>query len=128
MIVDGIRNEWQRRWDESNKGRCTYRFINDMGGIVRAPWVDLSYRITSFLSGHGFFRAKLNELGLEEHPECGCGSDQTAEHLLMNCRITANCREMVLGNVIPDSENEESFEKFTILVGLIFDMHERQDL
>lgn len=63
ILEDAIGNEWQRRWDDSNKGRCTYRFINDVGGIGRAPWIDLNYRIKSFLSGHGFLRQILISLG-----------------------------------------------------------------
>lgn len=69
---------------------------------------------------------------MEENPKCGCGSDQTAKHLLMDCRITDDCRQMVLSGVTPDSvgwflENEESYEKFITLVNFIFDMHERED-
>lgn len=132
-VEEGILKEWQRRWDSEEKGRMTYKFIREVGTVRDNSWISTSYKVTSFLSGHGFFRANLVKLGLEEDPECGCGQEQTADHLLMECRLTLDCRRTILGGEVPDSvewfmRDEENFGKFVTLVQLIFDMHERDEL
>lgn len=49
--------------------------------VKEKEWLGLYYRITSFLTGHGFFREKLFSLGLEENELCACGEAQWSEHL-----------------------------------------------
>lgn len=129
LVEQGILDEWQERWDRLDKGRWTYKFLRDVDSVRNAPWINLDYRITCFLTGHGFFKAKLAKLGLEEVSVCGCSLEQTAEHLLMECQLTANCRRIALGDYRPDSvewftEREENFKKFGVLVNQIFEMHE----
>lgn len=129
-IIQAVEERWQERWNTSDKGRVTYQFLRNVGALEQLRWVRLDYKITSFMSGHGFFKQKLNELGLEENGKCECGKEQTAIHLLLDCVLTQNARRKCLGNRVLNDVgwflgNKERFIEFKELVEEIFALHEQ---
>lgn len=73
--------EWQHNWDNSKKGRWTYRFFPNVRERLLIP-----LHLTHFLSGHGNFRANLFRFRFKEDPFCQCGfGEETAEHLIFSC-------------------------------------------
>lgn len=128
-----IIKEWQDRWDNETRGRVTYGFIEKADKLVGADHLRLRYETSCFLTGHGFFRAKLTELGLSDSPECRCGHLQSSNHVLLDCELTATLRDEVLGNYRPSSnrwflEKEENFSKFEELAGRIFTLQREEGL
>lgn len=130
IIKEGIINCWQERWDNETKGRVTYGFVKKVDMLVKSDWIYLSYETSCFLSGHGFFKAKLTELGLEDDPMCECGELQTSNHVLVQCRLLEEEKSSVLGGHVPESmdwflKEEKNFEKLKELTCLIFAVRRR---
>lgn len=120
---------WQRRWDNSNKGRITYSFMDNVNFMERNKWVKLNFKVTCFLTGHGFFRGKLFDLGLEEDSGCGCGVVQTAKHLLLECPLTLDCRRQCLDGEVPHElgwfmKDKDRLALLLELVEMVFELHE----
>ena len=79
--------EWQRRWNESTKGRKTYSIFPDVEERLQYKWVSTNHYVTQFLTGHGDFAAKLAKLGIRRTATCACGEEEeTADHVLLHCR------------------------------------------
>lgn len=78
---------WQGRWDESTKGRWTYRLIPSIERWLNRKHGDVDYHLTQFLTGHGCFRAYLFKYKHEDSPECPVciGTVETAEHVFFEC-------------------------------------------
>lgn len=90
----------------------------------------LNFRVTCFLTGHGFFKGKLYELGLDDDLACRCGMVQTAEHLLLECPLTRETRDLCLNGEVPLDlswfvEREDRFVMFAELAEDLFDLHKR---
>lgn len=78
--------EWQRRWEVSDKGRETFDYFPDVRERMRKQLVVANHYSTHFLSGHGNFGAKLYGFGLKEDRECNlCGVLEFAEHVIFEC-------------------------------------------
>jgi len=78
---------WQRRWNESTKGRWTHRIINSIETWVNRQHGELDYHLTQFLTGHGCFRAYLYRFKHEESADCPLciGIPEDAEHVVFEC-------------------------------------------
>ena len=79
--------EWQKRWDDSPKGRWTHRIIPDVSKWIKRRHGEVSYHLTQFLSGHGGYRAYLYRFGRDDSPYCPtCVMiPEDAEHVVFNC-------------------------------------------
>lgn len=78
-------NDWQRRWENSTKGRETFEFVPDVRLRKIVKW-ETDHYTTQFVSGHGNFKAKLRSFNLVEDDRCThCGELETSEHVLMYC-------------------------------------------
>lgn len=85
---------WQRRWDESIKGRCTYAFVKDVKFNADGMFgfgLHLGYLIT----GHGSMNEYLNKRGLANTTECLCGyAVEDWKHILAECEMYADERRL----------------------------------
>jgi hypothetical protein len=79
--------QWQRRWDQSPKGRWTYRVIPSIEMWLSRKHGEVDYYLTQFLTGHGCFRAYLHRFKHDDSPHCPVckGTPETAEHVLFEC-------------------------------------------
>ena len=80
-------DSWQRRWEESDKGRTTFSFIPNIWDRINSV-LNTDHYATQFLSGHGNFKARLAAFRLAADPWCGhCGDgvEETAWHVLAEC-------------------------------------------
>lgn len=86
-------DNWQRRWNASNKGRWTYSFFPSVRDRCAKP-IWLNHQLTQVLSGHGNFNHKLASFNLVESPMCACGTEpETIEHFLWRCPSHIRARE-----------------------------------
>ncbi|XP_037930910.1 uncharacterized protein LOC119666070 [Teleopsis dalmanni] len=69
-IRDKYLNEWQHRWDHSQKSRWMHSLMpNIKVWIYRGSGV-LGFQLTQFLTGHGCFREYLYRFRLASNPYC----------------------------------------------------------
>ncbi|GBP73315.1 Retrovirus-related Pol polyprotein from type-1 retrotransposable element R1 4 [Eumeta japonica] len=59
-------------------GRELYRYFADVSARLSSPCIEPDYETSQLLTGHGCFRKRLHELGLNESSVCLC--EQTDEH------------------------------------------------
>lgn len=77
---------WQNRWNESQKGRWTFRLIPNVKDWADRKHGELNYHFTQFLTGHGGYRKYLHRFGHDESPLCPtCGEDEDVEHVVFEC-------------------------------------------
>jgi hypothetical protein len=78
---------WQKAWDESDKGRWTYRLIPSIKDWLDRPWGELGFHMTEFLSGHGLFREYLHKIRRADSPFCPVCVQvvETPEHVFFVC-------------------------------------------
>jgi len=78
---------WQARWDRSNNARWTRRLIPNVSRWLAKPPLNLTYRLTQALSGHGCFKSSLYRFKRSDDSYCGycMDPDDTAEHTLFVC-------------------------------------------
>lgn len=85
-------SKWQRRWDESTKGRWTHRLVGDLSTWVGRKHGELSYHLTQAMTGHGCFGSylkRIKKIASAECPHCDTGEDDDAEHTLFGCSAWA---------------------------------------
>lgn len=82
--------EWQRRWEEDTEtAEWTRRVLPDIRRwLKRMPGLTVTFHLTQTLTGHGCFRAYLNERGRADDPNClWCpGVREGVEHTLFDCQ------------------------------------------
>ena len=80
---------WQRRWDESTKGRWTHTLIRDIKPWVQRKHGEINFHLTQILSNHGCFGNYLNKYAKNKYAsaECWYCGDQTddAHHTFFKC-------------------------------------------
>lgn len=79
--------KWQKEWDESSKGRWTYRLIPDIHAWLKRKWGNIDYHITQFLTGHGCFNAYLKRFKKRSDAVCMyCGhAEDDVQHTFFDC-------------------------------------------
>lgn len=116
---------WQDRWTHSTKGRMTFNYFETVQKRSKSPWIYPNFFVTQFLTGHGSFNSKLNELNIVANGNCSCGQRETPEHMLFQCaqydieRIAAaeelkkqNIRELTMSNLIKNKKTFQIFAKY----------------
>ncbi|KAH8304869.1 hypothetical protein KR059_003006, partial [Drosophila kikkawai] len=76
---------WQNRWDSSQKGRWTHTLIPNITSWVERSHGQVDFYLTQVISGHGCFRSYLKRFGHETEdwcPVCGSGVVEDARHVL----------------------------------------------
>jgi hypothetical protein len=78
---------WQKQWDDSGKGRWTYRLIQSISKWMDRPHGEINFHMTEFLSGHGGFREYLHRIGRAATPYCPkCITViESPEHVFFEC-------------------------------------------
>lgn len=77
--------QWQERWDNTPKGRETYKHIPNISNRLRSYWIHPNHYTTQFLTGHGNFKEKLFSFKLINSAQCSCGEVDTLSHVLNDC-------------------------------------------
>jgi len=79
--------EWQRRWEQSEKGRCTFNLIPNIALWMNRNHGEMDFYITQFFSGHGGFKAYLYRFKLEEDPFCPSCLNESEDsiHIFFYC-------------------------------------------
>jgi Reverse transcriptase (RNA-dependent DNA polymerase)/Endonuclease-reverse transcriptase len=125
--------QWQDRWDNSTKGRWTYRLIPNIEIWTKRKHGEVNYHLTQFLTGHGGYRAYLHRFGHEDSPRCQVctTADESPEHVLFECtRFKIERTEMcdVIGTVNPDNIIENmlsSKEKWNAVITALVKIHSK---
>lgn len=78
---------WQRRWENSPKGRWTFRLIPSISTWLNRKHGEVNYNLTQFLTGHGGYRSYLHRFGHDSSPRCPqcIYQEETAEHVVFAC-------------------------------------------
>ena len=78
---------WQILWDNTTKGRWTYRLIRQVDAWVNRDHGEVNYYLTQMISGHGCFRAYLHRFKHDVSPEYSycSGVSEDAEHVFFAC-------------------------------------------
>ena len=113
---------WQSRWNSSEKGRTTYKFIADIKERLAKQWLRPNHSSAQVLTGHGNFAQKLESQRLATSGSCRCGEPDTAEHLLFYCPKNSDIRQNLIEQLgkdeMPAEEHfyvstPETFQIFT---------------
>ena len=95
---------WQRRWENADQGRWTYRLIPDLQVWCQRKHGELDYYLTQAMSGHGKFGTYLKKMNLRGNDLCGsCGSVDSPEHTIFYCSQWSDRRsraESLLGSTL----------------------------
>lgn len=133
-IGEIIIKEWQKRWNQTDKGRVTYQFIPDVEYVNKnKKWFHLGMYATFLLTGHGSINSKLYQLGKSDTKNCWSCLDkiEDTEHMITKCEQYENLKEekiKVIINKIKQKEMEyknlietkEVFKEFTNMANKIF--------
>ena len=95
FVKERMMDVWQRRWNESTKGRLTYEFIPNVRFSSEherfAPGLCLGYLLT----GHGRLNVFLYEKGLCNTTACLCGNArESVKHILGDCPLYDDLRDL----------------------------------
>ncbi|GBO98753.1 Retrovirus-related Pol polyprotein from type-1 retrotransposable element R1 4, partial [Eumeta japonica] len=89
----------RRDWDEEKNGRGTIS-LPDVSARLSFDWVEPDYQTSQLLTGHGCFRKRLYELGLNETSVCLCGqTDEDMHHVLWSCPLYDDFRSDMLSGI-----------------------------
>lgn len=85
-----ILTEWQARWDASQKGRTTYRYLPDIRARLALIEFNPNYYVTQFLTGHGHFKAYLcGKIHKKPSEFCEpCGKYDSVQHAFRDCLLS----------------------------------------
>lgn len=99
-IREQRRDNWDRKWTASDKGRLTYQFIRTSRERQEIR-TDISYQLTQLLTGHGNFRTYLKRIGKTQDDTCVCGeAPETSEHIMFECRNSTAQRDRAHANLV----------------------------
>ena len=87
--------QWQNEWDESSKGRKTYKYLPNVLERCKSSWININgIRWTAqFITGHGFFKTFKKRFGFCNSSLCSCGEEDSPEHVLTSCEKYNSIRE-----------------------------------
>ncbi|KAF6197538.1 hypothetical protein GE061_008502 [Apolygus lucorum] len=105
MSSDASQREWNREWNLSQKGRHTWNFYPSISARRKSE-LQISYKMTQALTGHGRNKASLFRFGQAEDPFCGCDgvTEQTWDHLINGCQLFEQERSRLIRKVMLTGE------------------------
>lgn len=80
FLKDKLKQDWQTHWDQSTKGRDTYRIIRK----VDQDFLCISQVSLYFLTAHGSFPVFLYKIGKRDNDRCTCGRQGDVKHYLFD--------------------------------------------
>ena len=100
-IKKGMKQEWQRLWTNSTKGRHLFNEMPIIGS--QDCWnllASVSKRdgalISQLLSGHIPLNAHLHRINISESPLCPhCDTDETPHHFIFNCEGNPDLQTLI---------------------------------
>lgn len=137
IISKKIIKEWQKRWNETDKGRVTYQFIPDVDFVNKnKKWFHPGMYATFLLTGHGTINSKLYQLGKSDTKNCWSCVDKIEDieqdiDMILQCEQYENLKEekiKAIINKIKQNEMEyknlietkEVFKEFINMANKIF--------
>lgn len=114
--------KWQQTWQNQTCGRWTAKLIPNLTGWVDRSFGEVNYYLTQLLSGHGYFRKYLHQMGKCVSPSCIYGDTDSddAEHTFFECckwtraraSVEATCGPLTAQNAISLMlRNEETWNR-----------------
>lgn len=95
LLDERLLSEWQRRWDDSERGHATRQFIPEVSFVYSRPNFGFKMLTSFLLTGHGSLNAFLFERKLSETAACPCGSPlEDWKHVLCVCPLYADFRDL----------------------------------
>jgi hypothetical protein len=95
-LNDLVLSLWQSRWNSSQSGRVTYRYIPDVRNAVCFTR-DWGLAAGFLLTGHGSLNAFLHRRNLSATAGCVCGdTSETWEHVLCHCPQYSHFRAQIV--------------------------------
>lgn len=95
LMDDRIINRWQEKWCNTDKGRATYRFIQDVTFAQARPDFKPNIYALFILTGHGSLNEFLHKRNLSDTPACDCGhAVEDWLHVLTECPLYAHFRDL----------------------------------
>lgn len=76
---------WQNRWEQSTKGRTTYKFITTVEARLNSDWMELTFHNMQLLSGHGLLKNYQMRINVVPSDNCYCGLKDSIEHVIYEC-------------------------------------------
>ena len=120
---------WQSKWNSSEKGRITFRFITDIKERLGKKWLRPNHSSAQVLTGHGNFAQKLESQRLAASGACRCGGAGTAERLLFKCPANSDLRQNLIRQLnIDEMPAEETFFVSTPEIFQIFTRFSEESL
>lgn len=88
---------WQERWSSEITSRWTAKLIPQIDVWFDRPFGEVDYHLTQLLSGHGYFRKYLCNIGKADSPDCiyGDATIDDANHTFFMCERWKNERECI---------------------------------
>lgn len=99
--------EWQTRWEQSEKGRVTFRFMASVKHVVDDPTFVFSLRLGFLITGHGSLGRFLRDRALTDDPNCVCGAEEDWLHVLCCCPLYANIRDLDAFGIVYDADSPD---------------------
>lgn len=116
LIKMEIFKVWQKRWDEDDHGRVTYKFIKNVK-FAKNEWFSPGRKCIYILTGYGPIKSTLYIRGASTDNKCAfCSEEETIEHMLFKCSEYEEFRYELLyeeeNNWINLISNKERFVRF----------------
>jgi len=99
VVEAQVHQQWQQRWETSDKGRWTYNLLPSISEWVYRKHGEPNYYLTQFLTGHGCFREYLFKYKHVEDALClFCnGEIENVSHVFTSCVRFTRAREALEG-------------------------------
>lgn len=101
---------WQQRWSNTQKGRSTWAYCEDVGVRYACDW-EIHQYVTQYLTDHGNLKSKLYGFGQVGISNCAyCDVIETMEHVLWKCWKYNDRRQDFYNELEDDNPREHLLE------------------
>ena len=95
LVNDRAYDIWQRRWNESKRGRVTFEWMRDVRFSGRTKSFEVNLQVCIIITGHESLNAFLHSRNLRDYPDCVCGyAREDWVHLLCECEMYEGFRNL----------------------------------
>lgn len=85
-------NIWQHKWNNSTKGRTTYKYFKKVADRLTSDWMLLTFHNIQLLSGHGLLKNYQHRINVASTDNCYCDEQDSVEHVIYDCTHLAHHR------------------------------------